>query len=1052
MNNLAFQPHDVDLYTWYRLERALKIYLDSMNSLPSWALKKKIASSLPQLKDIYRERLVYEYNTIKKMGFCGYFLIIADAIEFCEREDIPVGPGRGSAAGCLCAFLLKITEIDPIRFKLLFERFLNPDRISMPDIDTDYSQKHRDRVKEYLISKYGKNYTASIGTFSRMKVRAGIKDVVRSLNLGGAASFALADKISKTLEDADAEVDYQTAFKEIGEFHDFMITYPQVAFHLEKCEDILRQTSTHAAGVLISSVPLDEEIPLLVDKNGVIVTALDGKTVEAQGYLKLDTLGLKNLDVIADCKRNIKKTRGIDLGKIYYAEPVDYIDGEKKADFEARIAKEPIEVQYSSRAFKYLREGKSTLGIFQCDQPVTEDLLRRIKTNSIEEIADVLAGIRPGPRKAGSTDIYIRRKNGEEPYEKWYDLELPDLPEKMQEDIDLHGERAIDFYIKYCEDIIADVEISQRSSPEKEDINLSYSHPSDNDHLTSAPDYVLYKARLKALKEKRELSKFDLRYLASICDSSQGLPFFQEQLMQISVKTANFTKGESDTLRKGVGKKDKKVITKVGKMFMEGMQKTLNASLEEAEYIWYKFILPYGSYGFNLSHSIAYGKITYDTALLKANFPGEMYASLLSHEDDPTAIAALITEAKSEGIKFLPPDVNISTTTFEIVDPKTIVYSLTCMKGLASAATEKIVARRPFTSMVDFIGKAPVNVNQIASLIMCGAFDNAFKDEKVSRKNYYDFYEDCRTKLFRQTDRLLRDKLQRRFNFIPKSAGGEYSPGDYHKKMMEENQEYRDLYTEWELAEIAAFQYDWQSPLTTKAGGKEIVAVERITKDDRDAWSLEEHLDFEEAITGTAISAHRLDPYHSVESKLKFIAADNDWTLIRLGDDLSKLKVNQEVVVFCYASHFVMKRPYKKDPSQFTRIFAIADRTGIRTISMFDKSYHNLLRKDLPRKDPKNPNQKIKVSGSVNPFTLMEDGEMYSSQGGLMRPVMLLKLKVNEYMGTRGLAYESMIQWFNLDRTLDEIEKKKRDELEKIRLEGEKEKKKRSRKAKGDEE
>lgn len=1047
--NKQEQQQQIDLYTWFRLEVALKSYLkQKVKILPTWAPRKKIASSLEDLHSIYMDRLVFEYNVIKTMGFCGYFLIISDAIDYCKEKRIPVGPGRGSAAGSLVAFLLRITKMDPIRYNLLFERFLNPERISMPDIDTDYSQRLRHLIKEHFVAKYGVDRTASIGTFSRMKVRAGVKDVVRSLNLGGSTheSFKLADKISKTLIEEDPDIEYLDALK-VPAFKAYMDQYPIMAIHLEKCEDVLRQTSMHAAGVLISEDPLNEEIPLMVDKNHMVVTAYDGKTVENQGYLKLDTLGLKNLDTIEDCFANIKKTRGLTFKLIEYHEPIPYIENESVVDFEKRLLHESDDVKYASRTFKYLREGTSTLGIFQCDQPITQDLLRRINVNSLEEIADILALIRPGPRKAGSTEFYIARKLGAPieylvkdrlistltklndymPFAEWEE-QATEKAQALHTFLSEMSAKQLEEIITADEEYIETLKLAPNIRDD-DGVNLMYGHPSDNDLLMSAPAIQTFIAVARTyLDHKKDPSKphspfrgFDISCIRDICDETQGLPLFQEQLMKISMLCANFTKGDADKLRKGVGKKDAKIIKEIGAKFQKGLiagGAPLNKeglTPDAARYVWVKLILPYGSYGFNLSHSIAYGKVSYDTAWLKANFPGEFYASLLSHEADQDSANKIISEAKAEGIAFLLPNVNTSTNTFEVVDSKNIIYSLSCMKGVGEQAVEKIIESRPFTSLVDFIGRSNVNSAVTSVLIKAGAFDAAFPEEKVSRKNYFDFYEDCRTKLNRQIDRLLRERLQRKFNFIPKKAGGEFTPAEFHKYMLANNEDYKTLYKDWEDAEVRDFKYDWENPLTEGRGGTTITAVPRISNDERSDWTMEEHLDFEEEIFGATLSANRLDLFIEYEERFLSAASTNGMNVIRLSDDLSHYSKNDEVFVFCYLTKRTMKSPYSKDKTQYIRMFEIADRTGTSKITIFDKSYISLTKKSIP-----------------NPFTLLDFDQEKNKEKTKFKPVVLLKLRINEYNGTKGFLFDALVKWYNENQIKEIIAASKREELEEI--------------------
>ena len=953
--NKTSQEQEIDLYAWYRLETALQSYfrVKLNEELPKWAIKRNF-KSLEELKEIYVARIAYEYEVIKKMGFCGYFLIVADGIDFCRKNNIPVGPGRGSAAGSLCSFLLRITKVDPIKYDLLFERFLNPERYSMPDIDNDFSQLHRYRMKEYYTERYGTNKVASIGTFSRMKVRAAIKDIVKSLNLAGNIneSFKLAEKISKTLEDEDADITYHTALVSSEEFRRYMEQYPIVAHHIIQCENVLRQMSMHAAGVLISAQPLDEELPLMVDKNGMVLTAYDGKTVESLGYLKLDTLGLKNLDTIADCRENIKKIRGT-LPKM----DVEGIDIDPKDESVSSVAKRinedsNIVRQLASRAFKYLRE-KSTLGIFQCEQGVTQELLRKGETNSIEDIAAILALIRPGPRRAGSTDVYIARKRGEP---------------------------------------------------------ISYSYEQTHQYNTSTGNYDGKELKIPIVH--------DLSCIESICNLTQGLPLFQEQLMKIAVLCAGFTRGESDQLRKAVGKKDANLIKKTGEMFVAGMQKgaELNpggCSLDTAEFLWKKFILPYGSYGFNASHSISYAMISFETAWLKANFPGEFYAALLSHEADQNKINHIIAEAKASGIRFLPPNINKSTNTFTITDPTTIVYSLTCMKGIADKAAEKIVSGRPYKNMIDFIGRAGVNSNVTTALIKGGAFDDAFTEETVTRKNYFDFFEDARAKLNRQIDRLLREALLKKFNY-PNLKGDEkrkasesgsfQTPASFHNSMMETDANYLAEYTLGERREIDNFKYNWSGPVTVSSKGI-ATAVTRESNDDRSEWLLDEHFDFEEEVYGTALSGHRLDPFSNREKNFIENANNSGLMLLNLAEDLSLYGANQEVFTFCQLTKFNNKFPYRKDPKQFTRIFEIEDRHGKGRLTVFNKTHLDILR-----------------DGPISPLSVLEKKLGH-------RPVAVLKCKITEYNGMRGITLDSIVEWIDEDAIKNAISLSKTNEL-----------------------
>ena len=430
---------------------------------------------------------------------------------------------------------------------------------------------------------------------------------------------------------------------------------------------------------------------------------------------------------------------------------------------------------------------------------------------------------------------------------------------------------------------------------------------------------------------------------------------------------------------------------------------------------YHNFILGNGAIAHNCSHSIAYGLITYETAWLKANFPGEFYAALLSHEVNQDKINTIITEAKAAGIKFLPPDVNESTSNFKLIDPTTIVYSLTCMKGVGEAAVEKIIKGRPYKNMIDFIGRAEVNSSVTNILIKSGAFDLAFKEEVVSRKNYFDFFDDCRTKLKRQTDRLFRDEHTKKWNY-PNLKGetkrqatenGTYeTQADFHKRMMEENEKYKREYEQGELEEVARFQYDWTGPVTITSKGI-AAAVERASEgDDRSEWYQEEHLDFEEEIFGTPLSGHRLDPYLQTEQHFLTNAEQNGLRILSLIEDIEKYDIDEEVFIFCQGLKLGTKFPYKKDPKQYVRTFEIEDRHNKGRLTVFDRTYKDLMKTD--------PITCLSILDKKLPF----------------RPVMILKCKINDNRGMKGIVLDSVLEWINEDQIKNAIKSAKQKELE----------------------
>jgi DNA polymerase III alpha subunit len=1194
---------DEILYTWHLLENNLnKLLNNQLSTLPIWA-KRRGYQQLDKLHEVYHSRLVYEFGVIKQMGFLGYFLIVADMIEFCRNSSIPTGPGRGSAAGALIAYLLKITEVDPIQYDLLFERFINPDRVSMPDADIDISQAARDLVRKYLVKKYGEDRVAAIATFNRMKVRAAIKDVVRSLNPCNdtGESFKLADKISKTLEEEEENITLSDAVSKNEEFKNYMERYSDIYRHTRKLEMLLRQTSTHAAGVLISANTLTSEIPLFVDKNESTVVAYDGKTCEALGYLKLDTLGLKNLDTIADCRKNIERTEGFVPEMTMIGIDIEPLEDPKQV--EKRINQtDDLPTKLASRAYKYLRE-QSTLGIFQCEQNVTQSLLSRGEVNSIEEIADILALIRPGPRKAGSTEVYISRKRKEQEISYIYDLDP--LADYLIKELDKYqGEQRIEVAKSLKEDVRKFLDAQTLNiQPVNNKIRWGDDINNKDDFLSYASIFCSYLVHLDSIINDADPKPFDVSTIKDVCHHTQGLPLFQEQLMQISVRCAGFTKGYSDVLRKAVGKKNAKLIKEVGEKFVAGLMSG-NAELNKdgidettALFIWYKFVLPYGSYGFNCidgdqliqttvglvkmsevannfhnykvlsynlvhnrafwtpisygkcmgekevlsaklangtyiratadhkfltthgewlslqqivdnsreliipegcdridqirnilddlyrqrikytdspiiyfsmrwnrklkqqflliekqiddlleeekhllngkivefqslgvkkvydievpkyhnfilengtiahncSHSISYGKISFETAWLKANFPGAFYASLLSHEEDQNKINIIIKEAKRAGIKFALPSINHSTTNFHLIDPTTIMYSLTCMKGIGDSATNKIMAGRPYVSMIDFLGRSEANSKVVSTLIKAGAFNNAFKNDNVTNKNYFDFFEDAREKLNRQIDRLLREALRREYQ--PEQS--EESDATYHKRMMAENQQYAQQYQQKSLEEIKNFTYNWEGPISVKRGSAQ--AVPRASGDERTEWTQVEQLEFEEQIFGTTLTGHWLDCYSDDEKRILYNLKVNNQTVIQFGTDLNRFSKNQEVYVFCRGTKFIIKRPYAKDPSSYTRFFEFEDRDDIMRLTIFQGDYDRICRVQF------------------NPLKYLENME---KKKYVIKPVILLKCKINEYQGKKGLLISDVIKWVNRDQIKEAILAVKQKEFE----------------------
>jgi DNA polymerase-3 subunit alpha len=570
------------------------------------------------LKKIYKEnlnqkvseRLNYELEIIKKAGFASYFLIVQDFVNFAKSKKIVVGPGRGSVGGSLVAYVLGITEIDPLKYDLLFQRFLNPERISPPDIDIDFSDERRNEIIEYLAQKYGREKVAQIITFGTMAARAVVRDVGRALGY----SYAFCDKIAKlipahsTLDEALAKV------IELREAYQNDEKVQRLLDLARKLEGRVRHASTHACGVVISTIPLDEICPLQhpTQDEKAIVTQYEMRSLEDLGLLKVDILGLKNLTLIEE---TIKKIYAI----------------HKK---EIKLNEIPFD---DKKTYKLFQRGE-TIGVFQFESEGMRKWLKKLKPNTFDDLVAMIALYRPGPMQF------------------------------LQDYIDGKFKRK----------------------------KIEYLHP-----------------KLKPILEK-----------------TYGVMIYQEQLMEVAKSLAGFTLGEADVLRKAVGKKIKSLLEAQKDKLIQGMIKN-GISNDIAKKIW-DWILPFASYGFNKSHSVAYAKIAFYTAFLKAHFPVEFMASLLTSElTDVEKIGFFIEECKRMGIEVLPPDINESFRNFSVVPQKNqIRFGLLAIKNVGENTVEAIVKERnkngPFKSLTDFLSRIePQNLNKksLESLIKAGTFD-----------------------------------------------------------------------------------------------------------------------------------------------------------------------------------------------------------------------------------------------------------------------------------------------------------------------------------------
>jgi DNA polymerase-3 subunit alpha len=590
-------------------------------------LLQRIKTKNPDIDEkLYVDRIENEINLIKSMGFSGYFLIVADFIRYAKKKGIPVGPGRGSAAGSLVAYSLGITDLDPIEHGLIFERFLNPARKSMPDIDVDFCINGREDVFKYVIEKYGGgDFVAQIITFGKLKTRAVIRDVGRALDI----PLNEVDAIAKMVPDV-LNISLDNALEQEPRLKNLAKKKPEVADLISICrvlEGLPRHASTHAAGVVIADRALTEYMPLYKGKKGEVVTQFDMKCVEKIGLVKFDFLGLRNLTVIANTLELIAAQGGTppDLSNLDFNDPATY---------------------------RLLASGETT-GVFQLESSGMKDLLVRLKPESFDEIIALVALYRPGPLDSGMVDDFVVRK---------------------------HGKKKVEYLVPQLEPI---------------------------------------------LKE------------------TYGVIVYQEQVMKIAGELANYSMAEADDLRKAMGKKIPEIMAMHRERFMQGAIDN-GIPADKAGKIFY-FMEKFGGYGFNKSHSAAYAMIAYQTAFLKAHFPVEFVASLLTSEMHSTdGVVKYIAECRSQGIEVLPPDINESDKAFTVIGSK-IRFGLAAVKNVGENAIESIVAARndgKFSSQFEFCERVDlkkVNKRVIEGLIKCGAFDSteAFRSRMMAS------LEDC---------------------------------------------------------------------------------------------------------------------------------------------------------------------------------------------------------------------------------------------------------------------------------------------------------------------
>ena len=607
----------------FPLEPGIASENDLLMKLATTGAKDRYGDPLPAN---VQERLDYELGVITKTGYAGYFLIVADFIKAARDRGIPVGPGRGSAAGSLVAYSLGITNVCPLKYDLLFERFLNPERVSMPDVDVDFCFERRGEVIEYVRQKYGKESVCQIVTFGTMKSRAAIKDVGRTLGFTPAETDALAKLVpnqpnfSLTVKEAVEQI------SDVAKLYKNDERYRQLLDYAMALEGLSRHTGVHAAGVVIAPGPVDEYVPICTqsskgagsgDDEAVVVSQYDMNCLEKAGMLKMDFLGLTTLTVIHDALVSIKERTG------------EWIDVDALLD---------INDEKTEKVYQMLRAGRTT-GVFQFESPLATDMLRSMRCDRFDDLVASNALMRPGPLDAGMHRVYQRRKRGEEP--------------------------------------------------------VTYALPE----------------------------------LEPILRETQGVITYQEQVMRIAQVLAGISLAEADVLRKAVGKKDAELIKiELGKFVEKSVAKGHDRKIiEELS----GQIETFGRYGFNKSHSVAYSVISYQTAWLKAHFPAEFMAAILSSSiGDTDSVVKFINEAREIGIEVLPPDVNESGYKFTVIGDKKIRFGLGAIRNVGRAAIDSILAakkEKPFTSFYDLCDRVDLrlcNKRVFEALIASGAMDN----------------------------------------------------------------------------------------------------------------------------------------------------------------------------------------------------------------------------------------------------------------------------------------------------------------------------------------
>jgi DNA polymerase-3 subunit alpha len=608
------EGHTIDSYFEQVCREGFKKRMDT--AVRRLAAKGQLRATVAE----YEARLNYEIGIIHQMKYSGYFLIVWDFIKYAKDHGIPVGPGRGSGAGSLVAYSMEITNIDPMQNVLLFERFLNPERVSMPDIDVDFCQNRRIEVYQYVVEKYGREQVSQIITFNTMAAKAAIKDCGRAMDM----PYGDVDRIAKLIP-ATVGMTIDKALEDVPDLRKVYDTDAQIRELVDtakKLEGLVRGSGVHASAVVIAPRALTELVPVVKTKNDEIVTAYDMKSVEKMGLLKFDFLGLTTLTVIDDCLKLIEKTRG------------------EKVDIEAI----PLD---DEETFQKVFQAALTSGVFQFESNGMRDMLRRYKPDRLEELTALTALFRPGPIQGGMTDDFIERK--------W-------------------GRRKVEYML-----------------PEMEGV----------------------------LKE------------------TMGVIVYQEQVMQIANVLASYSLGEADLLRRAMGKKNAEEMAKQRERFMSGAAALGHPKGTAGEV--FDQMEKFAGYGFNKSHSAAYGLVSYQTGYLKTHYPVEFMAALLTSETSkPENVVKYIGECKEMGIRVEPPDVQVSGSQFTphvTAEGEAIRFGLAAVKNVGGNAIESILSAREevggrFKSIWEFCEKVDLRVMNkrvIESLIKAGALDSMGK-------------------------------------------------------------------------------------------------------------------------------------------------------------------------------------------------------------------------------------------------------------------------------------------------------------------------------------